>query len=98
MRSTSFLPFLLAGLLLAVSAGAQARETVLVGIAVFNMAWAGTLDDFKRHVEVCSAPEVNWCASRAKAMSGTPLSGRQPETRRWRRGPPGDPLLGKGPT
>jgi endonuclease/exonuclease/phosphatase family metal-dependent hydrolase len=70
MRSTSFLPFLLAGLLLTVSAGAQARETVLVGIAVFNMAWAGTLDDFKRHVEVCSAPEVNWCASRAKAMRG----------------------------
>jgi exonuclease III len=70
LRSISFLSFLLASLLLAVPAGAQTRETVLVGIAVFNMAWAGTLDDFKRHVEVCSAPEVNWCASRAKARRG----------------------------
>ncbi|HVW65355.1 MAG TPA: endonuclease/exonuclease/phosphatase family protein [Nitrosospira sp.] len=51
-------------------AGAQARETVSVGLAIFNMAWAGTVDDFKRHVEVCSAPAVNWCASRAKAMRG----------------------------
>jgi endonuclease/exonuclease/phosphatase family metal-dependent hydrolase len=72
MRSISFLPFLLAGLLLGVPSGAQARETVPVGIAVFNMAWAGTIDDFKRHVEVCSAPEVNWCASRAKTLRNRP--------------------------
>ncbi|HEX8873234.1 MAG TPA: hypothetical protein VF780_01300 [Nitrosospira sp.] len=30
------------------------------------MAWAGTIDDFKRHVEVCSAPEVDWCDSRVR--------------------------------
>ncbi|SEL50372.1 endonuclease/exonuclease/phosphatase family protein [Nitrosovibrio tenuis] len=41
-----------------------------VGIAVFNMAWAGTIDDFKRHVEVCSAPEVDWCDSRVKISRG----------------------------
>ncbi|MDN5752707.1 MAG: hypothetical protein L0H15_05425 [Nitrosospira sp.] len=45
---------------------AQTQETVPVGIAAFNLAWAGTVDDFKRHVEVCSAPEVNWCDSRIR--------------------------------
>jgi exonuclease III len=45
-------------------------EASPVGIAVFNLAWAGTIDDFKRHVEICSAPEVNWCNSRAKIPRG----------------------------
>jgi hypothetical protein len=64
------LSFLLAGLLFGLTAGLHARETAQVGIAVFNMAWAGTLADFRRHVEICSAPEVNWCASRAKPIRG----------------------------
>jgi hypothetical protein len=46
------------------------RETSPIGIAVFNMAWAGTVDDFKRHAEICSAPEVNWCSNRAKISRG----------------------------
>jgi hypothetical protein len=66
LRSVFSSSFLLAGLLLGLTAGLHARETVPLGIAVFNMAWAGTIADFQRHVEVCSAPEVNWCASRAK--------------------------------
>jgi hypothetical protein len=65
------LSFLLAGLLLGLTAGLHARETVPLGIAVFNMAWAGTAADFQRHVEVCSTPEVNWCASRGKLMRGS---------------------------
>jgi hypothetical protein len=47
------------------------RETSPIGIAMFNMAWAGTVDDFKHHAEICSAPEVNWCGSRAKISRGT---------------------------
>lgn len=42
-----------------------------MGIAAFNMAWAGSIDDFKRHVEVCSAPEVNWCETRVKGRHGS---------------------------
>lgn len=41
-----------------------------VGVAAFNMAWAGTLDDFKRYVEVCSAPKVDWCDTRARIVRG----------------------------
>src|SRR5690348_4871192 len=42
------------------------HKTSSIGIAVFNAAWAGTMDDFKRHVEVCSTPEVNWCSARSR--------------------------------
>ena len=62
--------FLLAFLLPGLPVSVQAQETVPVGIAIFNIAWAGTIDDFKRHVEVCSAPEVNWCDSRIKIPRG----------------------------
>lgn len=41
-----------------------------VGLASFNLAWAGTASDFARHVEVCSSPDVNWCDSRAKVLKG----------------------------
>ena len=44
---------------------------VPVHVATFNMAWAGTLDDFKKHLEVCSAPSVNWCDTRARWAPGT---------------------------
>lgn len=62
--------FFLAILLLALRVSGQAQEVTPVGIATFNMAWAGTVDDFKRHVEVCSAPEVDWCNSRVKIPRG----------------------------
>lgn len=52
-----------------------------VGIAIFNMAWAGTIDDFKRHVEVCSAPEVNWCDSRIKIRRGAQHAAPEEEIR-----------------
>jgi hypothetical protein len=39
-----------------------------VGIAAFNLAWAGTAADFDRHVEVCAAPSVQWCDSRPKTV------------------------------
>ncbi|QBK04514.1 hypothetical protein DW355_06685 [Hylemonella gracilis] len=39
---------------------------VELGIASFNLAWAGTEDDFKEHIRVCKDPKVNWCDTRAK--------------------------------
>ena len=54
-----------------VAAQAQARAPLAVQVAAFNMAWAGTMDDFKRHVQVCSAPQVNWCDTRARWAPGT---------------------------
>ncbi|HYW57032.1 MAG TPA: hypothetical protein VE934_08725 [Polaromonas sp.] len=41
-----------------------------IGIASFNLAWAGTTTDFNRHAEVCSAPAVQWCDTRAKKETG----------------------------
>jgi exonuclease III len=58
-----------------------AQETSSIGIAVFNMAWAGTVDDFKRHVEICSTPEVSWCDSRVKISRGAPHPTPEEETR-----------------
>lgn len=37
-----------------------------VGVAAFNLAWAGTEADFKRHIEVCTSPAVKWCDTRPK--------------------------------
>lgn len=48
-----------------------------IGIAAFNMAWAGTQDDFKRYLEVCGAPTVNWCDTRARTIRGA--TGPTPE-------------------
>lgn len=62
-----------------------ARETAPVGIATFNMAWAGTFDDFRRHAEICSAPEVNGCGTRSRASSAThPVSPQDARTERCR--------------
>lgn len=41
-----------------------------VGVASFNLAWAGSSQDFARHADVCSAAEVNWCDTRAKVAKG----------------------------
>lgn len=63
---------LIVGVNAAGSALAQApNEPLPVNVATFNMAWAGTADDFKKHVEVCSAPSVNWCETRARWAPGT---------------------------
>ncbi|MBL8512689.1 MAG: hypothetical protein JNJ55_01755, partial [Betaproteobacteria bacterium] len=40
------------------------------GIASFNMAWAGTAEDFKKYLDVCGAPAVNWCDTRARTLRG----------------------------
>ncbi len=79
-RAIPFLACLLSGLPLS----GQAQETVLVGIAAFNMAWAGTIGDFKRHVEVCSGPEVNWCDSRIKIPRGARHATPEEESRAMR--------------
>ncbi|MFN0182821.1 MAG: hypothetical protein ACKVQR_03280, partial [Aquabacterium sp.] len=61
-----------ATLALAQAASAQAPAApVPVVVAAFNLAWAGTPDDFQRHLEVCSAPQVNWCDTRARWAPGT---------------------------
>jgi hypothetical protein len=59
----------------------RVEETSTVGIAVFNMAWAGTVDDFKRHAEICSTPEVNWCDSRVRRARGAAHPALEEETR-----------------
>ena len=41
-----------------------------ISIASFNMAWAGTAEDFQRHLAVCGAPEVEWCDTRARTVRG----------------------------
>ena len=47
-----------------------AAKTITAGVAAFNMAWAGTPDDFKRHLEVCASPAVNWCDTRVRIVRG----------------------------
>lgn len=49
---------------------ATTNRSLTTGVAAFNMAWAGTLDDFKRYVEVCAQPSVNWCETRARTERG----------------------------
>jgi endonuclease/exonuclease/phosphatase family metal-dependent hydrolase len=44
---------------------------VEVGVASFNLAWAGAQSDFENHVRVCSDPSVNWCDTRAKTKKGS---------------------------
>lgn len=41
-----------------------------IGVAAFNLAWAGTEADFSKHIEVCTAPTVKWCDSRPKKIKG----------------------------
>jgi hypothetical protein len=80
MSLSRLIPFL-AILLALLSANAQSKETSPIGIAVFNMAWAGTVDDFKRHAEVCSATDVNWCDSRVKIPRGAQNATPEEEAR-----------------
>ena len=55
----------LLGLVAALSVVTPSLATDLT-VATFNLAWAGTWSDFQKHVEVCSAPKVNWCNSQDK--------------------------------
>ena len=80
MSLPRIIPFL-AILLALLPVSAQSKETSPIGIAVFNMAWAGTIDDFKRHVEVCSATDVNWCDTRAKIPRGAQNATPEEEAR-----------------
>lgn len=41
-----------------------------LGIAAFNIAWAGSEADFNEHIRVCTNPQVNWCDTRAKIAEG----------------------------
>ncbi|MBL8279760.1 MAG: hypothetical protein JNL93_24050 [Pelomonas sp.] len=54
-------------LLVSVCLSSPAAE---LGIASFNIAWAGTTDDFAEHIRVCTAPTVNWCDTRARIPKG----------------------------
>ena len=78
MKTIRINPFLLAtgafftliSVLVGGAASAQAATTKAVGVAAFNMAWAGTPDDFKKHLEVCTSAAVNWCDTRARVVRG----------------------------
>jgi endonuclease/exonuclease/phosphatase family metal-dependent hydrolase len=49
---------------------ASPRAAAPIAIATFNVAWAGTPEDFRQHLRVCGAPAVNWCDTRARAPRG----------------------------
>jgi endonuclease/exonuclease/phosphatase family metal-dependent hydrolase len=65
MRHTVLTAAMAAACLAGAPAGAEE-----LGIASFNLAWGGTAADFKRHVEVCSATDVQWCDTRPKNGPG----------------------------
>jgi endonuclease/exonuclease/phosphatase family metal-dependent hydrolase len=48
----------------------QTSALPTVGVAAFNMAWAGTAADFAQHRTVCGNPKVNWCETRARTLRG----------------------------
>jgi endonuclease/exonuclease/phosphatase family metal-dependent hydrolase len=54
--------------LMVLSHTASFAESVAVGVASFNMAWAGTEADFTKHLDVCTA--VKWCDTRPKIAKG----------------------------
>lgn len=62
---------LIAALAVAAPVAAQPGPGLPVAIASFNLAWAGTPEDFQRHLQVCGAPKVNWCDTRARWAPGT---------------------------
>lgn len=47
---------------------AQVSPPVPVGVASFNMAWAGTEADFTTHLAMCT--EVEWCDTRPRRNKG----------------------------
>lgn len=79
-------PFVLASVALVLSACAPTGQLVapvsreapaqalVIGIASFNMGWAGTPAEFGRYVSVCSAPAVNYCDTRAWIERGSKVA------------------------
>ena len=45
-----------------------AQPPAQIGVASFNMAWAGSQQDFDRHAAVCQA--VSWCDTRPRRQPG----------------------------
>jgi endonuclease/exonuclease/phosphatase family metal-dependent hydrolase len=50
------------------TSGALAPQPVQLGVASFNMAWAGTEADFQSHLAMCTA--VEWCDTRPRRNRG----------------------------
>jgi endonuclease/exonuclease/phosphatase family metal-dependent hydrolase len=55
-------------LLAAVAAAPSHAAPVNLGVASFNMAWAGTEADFAAHLQVCST--AKWCDTRPRRTKG----------------------------
>lgn len=71
---------LTATLALAGTAFAQSSPAA-VTVAAFNMAWAGTPQDFQKHLDVCNAAAVNWCDTRAWIVRGASAATPQEQAR-----------------
>jgi endonuclease/exonuclease/phosphatase family metal-dependent hydrolase len=70
-RSKLFRCFFSATLAMVYAGAAWGQSApVVVTVAAFNLAWAGTLSDFQQHLNVCSAVDVNWCDTRAWIVRG----------------------------
>lgn len=50
--------------------GSLSAHAAELGIAAFNIAWAGSEADFNEHIRVCANPQVNWCDTHAKIAKG----------------------------
>ena len=59
---------LAAAMWLVTLAGAASAAPVSVGVATFNMDWAGTAADFQTHVGVCQS--VGWCEAQPRLEKG----------------------------
>jgi hypothetical protein len=46
-----------------------------IGVASFNLAWAGSQQDFDRHAAVCKA--VSWCDTRPRRQPGQAFAGEE---------------------
>jgi len=57
----------------ALAAGSTPQAApVPIGVASFNMAWAGSQQDFERHAAVCNA--VSWCDTRPRRQPGQAMA------------------------
>lgn len=54
--------------------GAPTTKPLTTGIAAFNMGWAGTPAEFAKYLQVCSAPAVNYCDTRARIERGATVA------------------------
>ena len=73
---------LLASLALVFAGTAWGQQVPVVAtVAAFNLAWAGTPNDFQQHLNVCSASDVNWCDTRAWIVRGATAPTTQEQMR-----------------